>query len=826
MIDGHEIMMTSKRNNSRMFVQSISKMNALLFIVTFLCSSIGALGQVSIKGRISDQQQYLPSATVLLLDLDSTMIKGIVTDPEGAFVFEHVAPGHYFITVSMIGYVKASSQQISVADKDVILPDIFLTESVTTLSEVVVKEERQLFDQKVDRLVVNVQSSITSSGSTVLEVLQKSPGIVVNKQNNSISMNGKSGVRVMLNGKAMQLPLDVVVQMLDGMSASNVEKLELITSPPAEYEAEGNAGIIHIVTKANVETGTKGSAGLTLGARWAEALGANFNLSHRNKNFAYFVDYAISRNHNLHIMKMKRQSLNSEFVQMVTGYSHRENVTTQQNLSTGIEWNLSKNTALNVLFTGYKRDWDLRAVTTDINRVAIDSTVITEMNIHESNIWQSATGSIGLQTKVSAKSEIGFNVDYLYYHNSNPSQYNNNLFYEQGNLHDVSKINLDKTTPIRFLIAKADYQYNVSPSFIFEAGVKVVTSTLDNDVLVLRGVNNEWTTDPALTSYSTLDEQVGAGYISTKWQAGNQWQINTGLRYEYTHSSLSTPSQKDLIKRRYGYLFPSFSVKKNLNTETDLQFSYSRRLTRPTYNDIAPFVFFWGPNTFSAGNTALYPSIADAVTAGYHLKQWIISLQFTHARREIIFLQPEVDNQSNTFTYRSQNLNYLNTLGLTNSYSMSVAPWWEIQSNVTAQYQAAKTSHLPNNVMLYRFGLNINVVSLFTLPRDFSIEISGTYQSKSISGISEYLPLGSLNAGVQKSFGKKGTIRLSIDDVLGTTNWRIKTNSPDNNLNSYFDYDWHNRFIRLTYTWNLGNNTLRSVKLKSGSEEERGRISN
>jgi hypothetical protein len=284
--------------------------------------------------------------------------------------------------------------------------------------------------------------------------------------------------------------------------------------------------------------------------------------------------------------------------------------------------------------------------------------------------------------------------------------------------------------------------------------------------------------------------------------------------------------QINLVKRRYGYLFPSFSAKKSLGMEKDFQFSYSKRITRPTYNDIAPYVFFWSPNTFSSGNTSLYPAIADAISVGYHLKQWIVSLQFSHARKEIIFLQPEVDSQSNNVTYRSQNLKYLNTLGLTNSYSIRVTPWWEVQSNVTAQYQVAKTSHLPNNTTLHLYGVNLSVVNQIKLPKDFLIEISGMYQSKLLAGISQFLPLGSLNAGIQKNFGDKGTLRLSMDDILYTNQWKIKTHTPENNLNTYFYYDWHNQFIRLTYTRNLGNNKLRSIKVKSASEEERGRVGN
>ncbi|MEP7372733.1 MAG: outer membrane beta-barrel protein [Chitinophagaceae bacterium] len=795
-----------------------------LSMLVLSCIAMCSFAQAYIKGRVTDGKENLPVATVLLLNKDSVLVKGVMTDNSGAFVFGNLVPGQYLVSSSMIGYSKYFSPPILVNENNIILHDITLEEASTKLDEVVVKSEKPVFEQQIDRLVINVQKSITSSGNTILEVLQKSPGIVVNRQDNSIAMNGKSGVRVMMNGKMMQLPLDVVVQMLDGMSAANVEKIELITTPPAKYDAEGNAGIIHIVTKGMADLGTNGSFGLTLGFRWAETLGANFNVNHRDKKFAYFLDYSVVRNHNLHISKMTRRSIDDGFVQTVKDDSHRENITTQQNLNAGFEWKPTNNTLLSVGITGYRRNWDMNAVNSDHNQAAVDSTVITSMKIYESNIWQSATGSIGVQTRINSKSELSFSVDYLYFHNDNPSNYDNNLLHEESGLTELSKIDLKKNTPIRVLIAKADYQYKVSSSFAWEAGIKAVRSNLDNNVLVQRLKDDIWTTDPDFTSYSNLHEEAGAIYVSTKWRAGTQWQINSGLRYEYTHTSIGTPTQKNLINRRYGYLFPGVFFKKDVDAGKDIQFSYSRRITRPTYNDIAPFVFLWGPNTFSAGNTSLYPSIADAVKAGYHAKQWIVSLQFTHSKNEISFFQPEKDSLTSNLIYRSQNLKYLNTIGMTNSFSFDITTWWKVQSNLTGQYQIAQTFHLKNNSKLNLYGLNFNLVNLIRLPKDYSIEISWMYQSKLLTGISEYLPIKLLNAGIQKKFGEKGTVRLAIDDIFYSNYWKIKTYMPQNNLDSYFSYDFHNQFVRLTYTRHFGNNKLNSVKLKSGSEEERGRV--
>lgn len=797
----------------------------LLILTLLLCPIAHSFGQVSIRGRVTDSQHELPFATVLLLNSDSVMIKNAITTDNGKFVFDGVLPGHYLVTASLVGHSKFISPVVIVENNDIDLSEIILGALSTELSAVTVKAKKPLFEQKIDRLVVNVQSSITSSGSTVLEVLEKSPGIVVNRQNNTITMNGRAGVRVMINGKSTQLPLQVVIQMLDGMSSSNVEKIELITNPPAKYDAEGSAGIIHIVMKEDASFGTNGSIGLTLGSKWAEVWGGNFNVNHREKNFAFFLDYSVLSEHNLHTFNLSRQFLNDSFVQTINDYSHRPNVTTQQNANAGVEWKLAKNTSLNLSFTGYRRNWDMNAVTHDTGHLAKDSTVVTRLNIHESNIWQSGTAGIGLQTKTNSKTEMSFNLDYLYYHNSNPSQYHNELMSDHNSAPDTSTIDVTKKTPIGFLVATADYKHVFSTALSLEAGCKGVTSTLDNNVRVQRLQNNVWITDSSFTSFSNLKEQVGAAYLSTKWQPGSQWTVYSGLRYEYTHTSIGTPEQKNLVNRKYGYLFPNLSLERDLGKNTGAEFSYSRRITRPTYNEIAPFVFFWGPNSFDAGNTELLPAISDAVKVGYRLNQWVTSLQWSHSKHEIDPGEPENDSLNNVI-YRHQNLKYLNMLALTNAWSFNITSWWDVQTNLVTQYLVAQTSHLQTNVRRHSYGLTFNVTSSMRLPKDVAVEISGMYQSRTLLGIIEALDVGSLNAGVQKKLGK-GTLRFAADDIFNTNNWRLKLKLPnDNNLNTTFNYYFHPRFFRVTYTRSFGNSKLNSIKMKSTSEEERGRVSN
>lgn len=789
-------------------------MKLSLFIVVLFSSSC-VWAQSKIIGFVKDGEVPLPSVNIVVSQ-DSALVKSTLTDSLGKYAMDNLPQGRYQLTASMIGYVTHRSSFSINSDREVVtLNDISLPENSYALDEIVIESRRALLDQKTDRMIINLNGSMTA-GNTVLEVLQKSPGVVINRQLNTIVVNGKSGVRIMINEKIVQVPADVVVQMLEGMSASNIDKIELITTPPASYDANGSGGIIHIITRKTTDYGTSGSMTATLGAHWAETLGASGNINHRSKNAAYFADYAIVRNHNLHTMYMRHQASATGELQTAVDHSHRENRTTQQNLSAGAEWSLGPNTALNILITGYKRNWRLNAVANNATDMGKDSVSETSMTVRETNVWKSGTASIGVQRTIDTKTKVDFTVDYLFYHNNNPSNYD-------GNRKNDPDISLSKSTPIHFLIATANYKNTKASSFVWDAGLKAVVSTLNNDVSVKRLQFNEWVNDPMFTSNSTLHEQVFAGYISTQWLSSQKFSINSGLRYEYTRTLISSASNRELLKRNYGYLFPTISISKTLPDDTELHFSYAKRITRPTYNDIAPYVFFWSPNSFSSGNTALYPALSDAVTAGYQHKQWSVSLQYTHTQKEVASMQPEIDDVSNSLVYRSQNLKYLSTLALTSSFSMTVASWWETQATIAVQYQTAATFHLPSDEHLQLFGLNITMNHVINLPKDFALEIGGMYQSRSLTGISSFLPFGSLNAGIQKKLGP-GILRLSVDDILYTNLWRIRTISLDNNIDVYFRYNWHNQFARITYTWNLGNGKLRTLKLRPGSEEERKRV--
>jgi len=283
-----------------------------LVTLLLLTTSHGYAQKVS--GLVQDQANApLGNVSVVLIQAsDSTLVKGTLTKATGAYAFEQVPIGTYRVSATMAGYeaqysppftIQANGQPIEVAT-------LKLPTSGKQLGNVTVTAKKPPFEQKIDRMVVNVQSSITSTGSTVLDVLEKSPGVIVDRQNNNIAMGGKDGVVLMINGKINRMPVSAVAQMLAGMSANNIEKIELITTPPSNLDAEGNAGYINIVFKTSPDLGTNGSFSVTMAYNNREVPSGSFNFNHRTAKLNLYGDYSFVRFHSIQTFRLSRQVSN------------------------------------------------------------------------------------------------------------------------------------------------------------------------------------------------------------------------------------------------------------------------------------------------------------------------------------------------------------------------------------------------------------------------------------------------------------------------------------------------------------------------------------
>ncbi|MES1219560.1 MAG: outer membrane beta-barrel protein, partial [Bacteroidota bacterium] len=659
---------------------------------------VHSYGQSHIRGSVVDiRGEPLGNANVLLLNSrDSSLIKGLVSTKTGTYSFENIKPGNYFITSTFVGLKQIYSPgfQVEANKAEINITALKFTEGEAQLAEIRVVAKKPLFEQKIDRMVINVATSITAAGSTVLEVLERSPGIIVDHQNNALSMNGKSGVVIMINGKISRMPMSAVMQMLSGMSSSNIEKIELITTPPANYDAEGNAGYINIVLKNNTQYGTNGSYSLTAGYGRGPITSASLNFNHRKGKVNLYGDYSFSRRDYKQVFSFYRKVINQGKAVETIVSTDRDPLQVNYDGRLGVDFEIDKKTIIGALITAYNNRFSMQAQNN--SNVFLDGkldTIVTIANKEIHNLLNYGA-NINVQHSFSANEKFLINLDYIYYKDKNPVTYLNTYF--NGNrvfLYD-QQTRSNKSTPIEFWTGTFDYSKKLSKKADLEAGVKGTISKFENDVKIERVVQNNWTIDPELTAKYQLNENITAAYASLSVAFSEKTSSKLGLRYEYTNSNLGSATQKDIVDRHYGKLFPSFFISQTIDDNNSMNFSYSRRITRPTFNDMAPFVIFMDPSTFFSGNPALQPSISDAVKLDYLFRKYILSVTYTYEADPIANFSPKVDPATNKTTLAAENQKNQKTLALTLSIPLKITSWWNMQNNFIGTSQELNAIYL------------------------------------------------------------------------------------------------------------------------------------
>jgi hypothetical protein len=787
------------------------------FLLTlFTLASATAFSQVSIQGMIkSNDGEAIPFAHVVLRQVqDSSMVTGTMTGPDGAFGLS-VDPGEFLLSISMTGFrTEHFHIQANASQNKLLLGDLFLKEDITELKAVEVTALRPRIEKLSDRTIVNVVNSIASTGMSALTILERSPGVVVNRQSGTVSLNGRPGVQIMINGKPTRMPPEALMHMLDGLNSASIDKMELITTPPARYEAEGNGGIINIVTVASADEGTNGNLAIGAGLARRETMSGNLGVNHRKGAFSSSLAYSWDRTRNVHYWATEYTVVPNDVPIFNASDSRRIPLTTVQNLSVGAEYRFTERTSTTVLLTGYRRKWDLDAHTINTNQQGDDPVVSTDMAIWEVNLWQSATASLGIHHRLAERQDISFSFDYLRYDNDNPSSYHNTTVGQVNE--DI--ILVDKETPISFRVASFDYSNTLRPGLTLESGAKATLSRFTNTVRVDRPVAGDTDLNAA-----TLDERIMAAYASVQWEPAPEWQLSGGLRYEYTNSYLTSPSDGVLVDRSFGNLFPDLTLARTLGATGKAQLAYSKRITRPTFNDMAPFVFYIGPTTFVSGNLSLHPSITDAVEASVRAGDVWFALRYSSVDDEIAQFQPSYDEDAEALVIRSQNMSFSRSLGASVSTPWRPWAWWEAQVDASFYRQWYELDYTGTNVRRKISRVEVTMTNTFLLPCDFSIELSGSYQSAMPMGLSRFKTQSQLNLGLKKQMGNS-VLALVYSDMFNGMQWRFITDVPEIDFQSYVRYDWSTRLIKLTYSYTFGNRKLKEVDVKSGSEDERKRV--
>jgi len=788
-------------------------------------------GFAQIQGSVKDSlNRAIPFANVLLMHAnDSSVVHGVMATEEGTYSFSEFKPGTYLIGVSLIGYKPAWSSPFEIrTSNDHIHEDPIYVETLSQqLKDVDVVAKKPIYELKTDRMVVNVENSITSSGNSALEVLEKSPGVIVNRQNNSITLSGKSGVEVMIDGKQNRMPIEAVMQMLEGMNADNVKRIELITTPPAKYDAEGNAGIINIVLKKNEDFGTNGSFTLVAGFAKREKMNASLNLNHHVNKFNFFGTYNVNFNNTRQSIETYRSLLKDGALEESYGKNYRSALVLYQNVRMGFDYTMSSKTTLSVLTNGYIRDWDMDAENDIYYSLDGVSSSSSNLKTVENSKWIHGMGNVNLQHRFHEDEVLDLNIDYLNYYNDNPSDYAIEYYDNDGQQVNGEDIKISKRTPIDILVGALDYSNKKNEKLKFEAGLKETVTWFQNDVGVEYFESGNWTYDPELTNKYWLNENISAVYGALNWQLSEKTGMTAGLRYEYLNSVLNSKDEKGIVDLHYGKLFPSFYFSQTLNENNTVQFSYSRRIDRPTFNELAPFIILITPESFVSGNENLLPALSDVVRADYQRKSAVFSLSYTYTTNAISRFQPVSSDDGTRQYFISMNMDKSQNFSAGLALPITVSEWWSMQNNFSLIWQSLETDYEDFYLDYQQYFYNINTNQSFSISKHFSAEITGFYRSKTLAGIFEQKPFGRLDVGVQwKSKSQNSRLNLNITDVFKTQLIKREANVPELNINNTYVLDFEPRVLRLSFIHNFGSTAIKVRQRKTGSEAEQNRVTN
>ncbi|MEM8762954.1 MAG: TonB-dependent receptor [Bacteroidota bacterium] len=783
--------------------------------------------QNRISGTIVDQVGMpLAFANVLLLNSeDSKLIVGAISDEEGRFLLETDSNGTFLLNVSSIGFTDYTSPSYEFAGStDIILTEtIILTEDVEQLDEVELVAKKNLFERQPDRTVVNVQSNSINAGGSALSVIETSPGMTVNRVNGVIGMLGKEGTTVYINGKRTRMSGGALVQMLDGLSASNIDRLELIHNPPASFDAEGTAGVINIILKNDtINQGWSGTMVVNSGYGDDVKYGGTMDLFFNTDRFNFFVSLNNNNDFNQQPTFIdKRYTLSGVLFEEDLN-SARDAFTGLTQLRLGAEYVLTPATKFGSEFKVRRNTWDLDAFSETIGTADGSMLFIEGLNSSEINNWTHYLASFYLEQKLDEKSEVVFLYDYLSYDNENDATYDETRIENGANT--ARSFISEAQTDVEFHVARVDLNTEVGENVKLAFGAKATISRFTNDVAVFDMSLGTPTQNDTLSAIRNLNEDIWAGYGNLDFQLNEKTDVNVGLRYEYTDSNLATQGETDEIVLNRGQFFPSFRISHGFNEKWNTSFSYGERITRPNFNTLSPSFFFFNSTTIATGNPAIRPVTARSFsyTLGHKRKQ--LTLQFTDEQNPNAWGTPSFsDDFSNTMLI-PQPIDDRKLFSATLSFPVRFSSDFSSNHSISGLWQEEVPIY--EGIVLTRNNWYVNLNSSFQyqFSNRFSTDLAVSYISPRILGLSESESAIGLNFGASYQFSNTWQLSFSFRDILDRNSF-LQFNSaiPENmaNLNWIYQSEGNIASLSLRYNFGVGSKQKRP---SYGSEEEQKRV--
>jgi hypothetical protein len=796
----------------------------LLLIFSILVKSYAQSTNLSgeISGIVLDESgKAFPYASISLINAkDSVSIKGTLSADNGSFHFNKINEGKYLLSFSVVGYKKVFKGPfvISASNFKHTLVGFQMVEDATTLKGVNIVKQKPLIEQQIDKTVINVENSVMATGNTALEILQKAPGVSVDNDGN-ISLKGKQGVLVMLDGKPTYLSSEQIANLLRATEGNAIQSIELITNPSSKYDASGNSGIINIKLKKNRSYGTNGS--LTGGAGYGRYYKANagFTINHRERKFNVYGNYDYGRNKRFgstDIVRVNNTVQNATYFDQ-TNFSIRNR--NNSNYKAGLDYFINDKNTIGLSMNGYHSDGRNKAdILTLIGSAPkrTDSSVVAQSpNDYK---YQGMSYNINYKKVIdSLGQEFSIDADYSRYIGDENDLFENRYFDATGN---VSKptYTFRNATPTSTIIwaGKADYTYPISKATKLEAGIKSSIVKTDNNFRSENFVGEDWQNDLGRSNQFLYDENINAAYgnLSTKYKHTS---VQLGLRMEQTNSKGNSITQNKVANRHYLNLFPSIFVKHELATNHEVGFSYSRRIDRPDYVSLNPFISFLDLYTYRFGNPFLKPQYTNAFEVSYSYKKALnITVGHSHTT-DVISDVLLLDTAKKTIFISKENLSTQDSYNMNLNYPIQFFKWWSSSNNATTYYNEFKTEDVGGSPYESgRLSFNLNTTQNLKIGSTTTIEVSGYYQSKQTYGTIVIDHTYGVDLGIKQTLlNNKLDLKLAGNDLFKLQNNRITSAIPSQNY--VVKERWESQVFRLTCVYRFGSSQIKGARERSGS---------
>lgn len=783
-----------------------------------------------IKGLLTDGSSSIPFANVVVFaQLDSSIVKVDVSDENGVFNVPGMGNGTYYLEATYVGYDPVIVSNIVLTDDQRVadLGELSFVATGVQLETATVTARRSIVEVKADRTVFNVEGTINAAGSDGLELLRKAPGVLVDN-NENITVLGRSGVLVYVDGKRLPLGGDDLTAYLRSLDASQIDKIDIITSPGARYEAEGNAGIIDIRLKKLKDVGSNTMVSLNASRGLETQSNINVNSNYRNGDWNVFGSLNAGDNTYVNAIEF----VNRQNGLVLSEDNHFLNAQQQLGFRAGVDYNIDSKSTLGILVNGGDQTGESDNMTS-VQIAAQGSAEVVDSVLRATNVSDSRRKRIAYNINYAYRFKertLNVDLDYGSFDNTNDLFQPNTYFAADGNtLLTRNEYYIETPVTIDIYTAKVDYEQTLAGGKLGFGG-KFSDVITDNRFLFNNVISEDRIFNDTRSNTFDYDEKVYAGYANYAGALSDKVKYSAGLRVETTDATgdlraFRPDLMEEPVELNYTTFFPSAGFTYSAKPTSVYSLNYSRRINRPDYNVLNPFRNQISELTYERGNARLNPEIVNSVEVGYLWKyMYNFKLAYTLTTDQITRLigPDDIDDRASFISW--DNLSTQRIISFNASAPIQFNAWWNSYFNFSMSHLDNQADYGDGAVVdVQAFTYNIYQQHTLSLGRGWTGEVSGWFSGPGVwGGVFEYDSSYSLNFGIQrKFFSDRLNVKLSAQDVTFQSFWSGKT-SFDGQVGTGRG-NWDSRRVGLNMSYTFGKGKTKSRKRKTGLEDEASR---